>query len=590
MRRRRALSPAHASSRRPPTRGRPRQPAELPRGRRRVHRGQRARHPPAGVDRRHGRAAGGLRAGQPGPGGGPGRGREVRRGGRLRPLRLPQPDQQRAGLPRRLPRPARRPRPRHHDRHAAARRRGHRARRPATRSSTRTSSSRRSSTPRSRRRSPRPSAASASRADAPRAHDGRVAAALLLAGCGNDDPAADPTERSRRAASPARPHHRRSLAPPPTASILGRRRPRRRRCDCRPKAPRQRDVLAISVDGLNTVPWTGSRSDSAFGRLLGEGAATLNARTEVEQTITLPNHAGMFTGRPDRSDLGGHGVTWNEEVPGLTVPGPDGEGVASVFDVVHDAGGTTALFAGKDKFATFDRTWPEAIDEFEVDRTPMHWSAKRSRTSPPSSGGSRSCTWRCRMSPAMRRGGCRRRTSTRSPRPTGCSASCSTRRRTPRLSKRLVIVLTSDHGGLPGEKATTTRATWRTTGSRSWSGAGDPARRPLRLNPDYADPGTGRPAYDGPQPVRNGDLANLVTELLDLGPVPGSELDADQDLDWRRAGARQALRTPRICSGGTCLTNFARRGRPPSGCGVDRDDVWERSYMPVIRAGRLRGH
>ena len=45
-----------------------------------------------------------------------------------RPLGLPEPDQQRARVPRRLPRPARRPRHRHHHRDAAARRRRHRPR------------------------------------------------------------------------------------------------------------------------------------------------------------------------------------------------------------------------------------------------------------------------------------------------------------------------------------------------------------------------------------------------------------------------------------------------------------------------------
>ena len=99
-----------------------------------------------------------LRAGQPRPRGRPRRGRQVRRRGRQRPLRLPQPDQQRAGLPRRLPRPARRPRQGDHPRHAAARRRRDRPRGRATRRSTRTSSSRASSTRPCPRPSPRPSA------------------------------------------------------------------------------------------------------------------------------------------------------------------------------------------------------------------------------------------------------------------------------------------------------------------------------------------------------------------------------------------------------------------------------------------------
>ncbi|MCW2774890.1 MAG: type phosphodiesterase/nucleotide pyrophosphatase, partial [Nocardioides sp.] len=46
------------------------------------------------------------------------------------------------------------------------------------------------------------------------------------------------------------------------------------------------------------------------------------------------------------------------------------------------------------------------------------------------------------------------------------------------------------------------------------------------------DPHKSRPTYAGAQPVRNGDVANLSTDLLGLAKVPGSELDAQQDLDW----------------------------------------------------------
>jgi hypothetical protein len=41
------------------------------------------------------------------------------------------------------------------------------------------------------------------------------------------------------------------------------------------------------------------------------------------------------------------------------------------------------------------------------------------------------------------------------------------------------------------------------------------------LNPTRANPGTGRPPYSGPQPVRNLDLADLVERLLGLPVVPG---------------------------------------------------------------------
>ena len=52
------------------------------------------------------------------------------------------------------------------------------------------------------------------------------------------------------------------------------------------------------------------------------------------------------------------------------------------------------------------------------------------------------------------------------------------------------------------------------------------------LNPTYADPGRRRILFDGPQPIRNGDVANLAASLLWLGPVAHSLWDADQSLNW----------------------------------------------------------
>ena len=58
-------------------------------------------------------------------------------------------------------------------------------------------------------------------------------------------------------------------------------------------------VVAISVDGLNpdAIGQLGVAGTPTFHRLMAQGASTLNARTEVEMTVTLPNHTGMVTSR-----------------------------------------------------------------------------------------------------------------------------------------------------------------------------------------------------------------------------------------------------------------------------------------------------
>ena len=118
------------------------------------------------------------------------------RGRGHRPQRLPQPDQQRAGLPRRLPRPAGRPvADRQHRDDARRGTRAGRAWSPTT-SSTRTTSSPASSTTRSPERSPAPSRTprrrGAAAAPARAVRDGRSAAAAVTH---RDGPCGPPVPR-----------------------------------------------------------------------------------------------------------------------------------------------------------------------------------------------------------------------------------------------------------------------------------------------------------------------------------------------------------------------------------------------------------
>ena len=207
----------------------------------------------------------------PTPGGGARGARRARRRRRDRPVGLPEPDQQRARLPRRLPRGAGRARARHHRGDEARGGRGDRGRDRRRTSSGRSTSSRASSTARSCAwsppRSPKRRSATASRAGGTRSD------ARARARCGQlRQRAADPrtpgrsAARSRRARSgrtlrgardrltgretPSQPDVRRASRPPAgSVRCAGARGPRRRgrapiRCSFSTSAKRDEALAA----------------------------------------------------------------------------------------------------------------------------------------------------------------------------------------------------------------------------------------------------------------------------------------------------------------------------------------------------------
>jgi predicted AlkP superfamily pyrophosphatase or phosphodiesterase len=305
------------------------------------------------------------------------------------------------------------------------------------------------------------------------------------------------------------------------------------RTDPPPAAPLAERVLAISVDGLNpqAIRRLGRAGAPTFHRLIAESAGTLNARSEYELNITLPNHTSMVTSRRIDRRHDGHGVTWNVDLPGTTVQQAAGQPVSSVFSVVHEADGDTALFSTKSKFTLFERSWPEAVDAVTIDENQARLvrlaradlvAHDREFTFLHVSLPDRAGHARGGMSPAYldavratdRHLGTVLRTITRDP----------------ELSANLAVVLTADHGFQAGRRdhAAKVYANYRIP-FFVWGSAIE--RGDLyKLNPDYRDPGTSRPGYAGRQPVRNGDLGNLALDLLGLDPIPGSLLDADFSL------------------------------------------------------------
>jgi hypothetical protein len=293
-------------------------------------------------------------------------------------------------------------------------------------------------------------------------------------------------------------------------------------------------VLAISVDGLNpdAIRRLGTAATPTFHRMLAEGAGTLNARTEFEQTVTLPNHASMMTGRRIDASKGGHGVTWDDDRPGSTVQKAAGHGVASIFSEVHGDGGSTALFSTKEKFSLYRRSWPAGIDRFTVNenqkklvriaRADLLDGAPRFtllHVSLPDRYGHEYGGMSDQYVAAVRRTDHQLGTVLRA-----IDSDAD-------LREGLVVILTSDHGFAPGVRDHSARrnvANYRVP-FLVW-GPGVAEDDLYDLNPGFRDPGAERPSYAGKQPVRNGDVANLTATLLGLDAVSGSSLDSSQAL------------------------------------------------------------
>jgi predicted AlkP superfamily pyrophosphatase or phosphodiesterase len=295
--------------------------------------------------------------------------------------------------------------------------------------------------------------------------------------------------------------------------------------------PPETRVLAISVDGLNpsALRKLGRERTPALHRLRDEGASTLNARTQVESTSTLPNHTSMVTGRRVLAARQGHGVTWNSHLPGSTVQRAAGHPVSSVFSVAHTAG-STALFTSKQKLSIFERSWDAGIDRFthrEADDRALLKAARADLVRedrvfmfvhfarPDIVGHARGF-----MSPAYLESVARVDVLV------GRLMSAVENHES---LDDVVLVLTADHGGAGRDHSDPRRIANYRVPFFVW-GPGVSQGDLYAMNTAYVDPGRRRVLYSGKQPIRNGDLANLSLDLLGLGPVPDSKYDVRQRL------------------------------------------------------------
>lgn len=308
-------------------------------------------------------------------------------------------------------------------------------------------------------------------------------------------------------------------------------------------------VLLISVDGLRADAVADSGALPGFARLL-QGQHTLNARTDPDFTVTLPNHLCMVSGRGTLG-TGGHQWTSNgEPKPGATVH--DGAGyVASIFDVAHDQGLGTAVLAGKSKFSLFDASWNERsgapditgadngrdkidlylFDEDAADLTSAALAFLQREGRHLLFLHYRDCDAAGHDAGWDMTAGSKYR-----------QAVAAVDREIVRLLDAVqadgelrgttAILLTADHGGgapFKSHDRADAPADY-TIPLLIWLAPGQAAADLYALNPARADPGTGK-GGDRP-PIRNRDCAGLALDLLGLPPLPASGPGAPERLRY----------------------------------------------------------
>lgn len=318
-------------------------------------------------------------------------------------------------------------------------------------------------------------------------------------------------------------------------------------------------VIHVSVDGLrgDAAAALGPGGAPHLYRLMIEGAFTDNARNDFDITVTLPNHACELTGRPV---LGpdGHGVSFNSD-DGRTLQAIHGSYVAGVFDVAHDHGLATGMYASKKKFALFDRSWNGS--EGAPDTTGVDNGRDKIDVYVYEAGTAALLdSFAAHMAASPHRYAF---IHLADPDVVGHSLGWESGEYLDSVAKAdsligrifdlidgdarfagaTYLVVTADHGGTGTDHENAADPLNYTVPFYVW-GPGVPAGADLyRMNASTrANPGSGRPPYAAsPQPIRNGESANLSLDLLGLPGVPGSALDEAQDCDAILPGGAGAL-------------------------------------------------
>jgi hypothetical protein len=316
-------------------------------------------------------------------------------------------------------------------------------------------------------------------------------------------------------------------------------------------------VIHISVDALNVDALNSGINNGLLPNLAAlraNSAWTDNARSDYTFTVTSPNHACIFTGRPV--------CTWGDKLGHLwgdncdrpwqryhktfhkNYAGKTGEAdayISSVFDVAEDAGLRTGLFAGKYRFDEELNSWD--VDAGSVaaltrknakdysSNLVQDWEGYMKGADPlqysfihfaDTDIAGHAWTWSTKLTSKYM--SALKRVDDQLGEIVSFVSDAGSD-----FYNNTTIVLTADHGGLLGTKGhdDATRLGDYRVPLYVWGNGATKGADLYGLNTEhYKDPGIGRPTYNEEwQPIRNGDTGNLCMSLLGLDPIPLASMD-----------------------------------------------------------------
>lgn len=353
-------------------------------------------------------------------------------------------------------------------------------------------------------------------------------------------------------------------------------------------------VIVISIDGgrgdfIRTFIETAPTEFPNLKRLRDMSAYTFNARCDYTESITIPDHLCMLTGRPVRQPAGSaatipHGII--SDAPATTDTAHNsglnpGVYKASIFDVVHDRGFGTALYMGKTRLQICERSWNATNGALDV-IGPDNGRNKIDVASVMEALGTMVTATMLSSFVATIKNTTLKNftlfqiadTDYAGHSGSWSMATGSTYRNGMRLADgwlgqildavennaaltgKVALILTADHGGgTPANNHTDATNATNYTIPFFLFAPGIAAGSSIYDHFDNRfEAGTRRPTYvDEVQPFRNGDVANLAAALLGLPKVPGSLLvpEFKKPILVTRSGASMTVSWPIYLTGYT---------------------------------------